>query len=260
MQDYYTDDFYKLLRKHSQQAAEEIVPLVLNLISCNYVIDVGCGDGTWLQVFKAHGVKEILGIDGDYVNENTLLLAKENFIAFDLKNPLQINKQFDLVISLEVAEHLPIECAEIFVESLTSLGPVILFSAAIPYQGGNNHINEQWPDYWASLFQERDYVAVDCIRKKIWHKKNIISWYKQNLLIFAKRDYLETNFLLKREFDNSKTTELSWLSIVHPTVYLNTKIALEKATDPEQMSLKKTLVVLPKVIINAFKKQLRLFL
>ena len=62
-----------------------------------------------------------------------------------------MNRKFDLVLSLEVAEHLPSECAEAFVESLVNLGPVILFSAAIPYQGGENHVNEQWPEYWVGV-------------------------------------------------------------------------------------------------------------
>ncbi|MBD0362598.1 MAG: hypothetical protein ICV55_07480, partial [Coleofasciculus sp. C3-bin4] len=54
----------------------------------------------------------MVGVDGDYVSEDTLVIPKEQFISFDLQKPLQINRQFDLVISLEVAEHLPAECAQ----------------------------------------------------------------------------------------------------------------------------------------------------
>lgn len=91
--------------------------------------------GTWLSVFREKGVKDIVGIDGDYVDQNMLHIPEGAFIALDLTQPIKLNREFDLVVSLEVAEHLPIECAETFVETLTSLGAVILFSAAIPFQG-----------------------------------------------------------------------------------------------------------------------------
>ena len=265
MQDYYTKNFYKFIGEYSQKSAEEIVPLVLKLIPCNQVIDVGCGDGTWLKAFKKYGVEEILGVDGDYVDEDTLVIPKEKFVSFDLKKPLKIKKQFDLVVSLEVAEHLPADCAEIFIDSLTSLGPVILFSAAIPYQGGVNHINEQWPDYWVSLFQEKNYVLIDCVRKKIWNNSNVAYWYKQNILIFVERSYLETNSYLKSEFEKFENTDNSLLSVVHPTAYLdtkiellNTKLKLTEEIDPEKLSLRKTLGVLPKLITNAFKRRIKL--
>lgn len=262
---YYTEDTYNslhnALREDVRHSAKEIVPLVLDLIPCKQVIDVGCGDGTWLRVFKEHGVEDILGVDGDYVDENILVIPKENFVTFDLKNPLCLNRQFDLVVSLEVAEHLPAECAEVFIDSLTSLGSAILFSAAIPYQDGINHINLQWPDYWASLFQKKDYVVVDCIRKKIWHNHNVQLWYIQNILLFVNKNYLENNPLLRKEIENTDTC----LSVVHPKWYintnvelLNTKMQLADKTDPEKMSLKKTLDVLPKVLINAIKRRIKL--
>jgi SAM-dependent methyltransferase len=266
MQHYYSEDFYKLIGEYSQQSAKEIVPLVLKLIPCDRVIDVGCGDGTWLKVFKEHGVEEIVGVDGDYVSEDTLVIPKEQFISFDLQKPLKINKQFDLVVSLEVAEHLPAECAQTFIDSLTSLGPVILFSAAIPYQGGENHINEQWPDYWEKYFFEKDYVVIDCLRKKIWNNENVAYWYSQNIFIFAKRTYLETNILLKKELDNVVNTGDYCLAVVHPKVYIQTQISymslmnLVQEMAPEKMSVRKILTILPKVTLNAFKRRISLLL
>ena len=96
-----------------------------------------------------------------------LEIADVRFLAFYLKRAIEIDREFDLVVSLEVAEHLPEECAKIFIKSLTKLGPVILFSAAIPFQGWTNHLNEQWPDYWANYFKDNGYEAIDCIRKKV---------------------------------------------------------------------------------------------
>lgn len=214
----YTEKFYKDQKEGSRRSAKEIIPLVLELIQPQHVIDVGCGAGTWLSVFKECGVEDIWGVDGAYVDKKILEIPEERFFSFDLKNPLRMDGQFDLVVSLEVAEHLPSECAGIFVDSLISLGPVILFSAAIPFQRGAGHINEQWPDYWVQFFQKKGYVVIDCIRKKIWQNDNVEWWYAQNILLFVRRDYLASHPLLQREFEN---TAISQLSIVHPRKYLD---------------------------------------
>ena len=94
--------------------------------------------------------------------------------------------KWEMILSLEVGEHLPKECAETFVYSLTQLAPVILFSAAIPFQGGTQHVNEQWQDYWVKHFQNKGYVAIDCIRNRVWGNERVEVWYAQNILIFAK--------------------------------------------------------------------------
>jgi SAM-dependent methyltransferase len=213
----YTDAFYRRHQSGARQSARSIIPLVLRLIRPTSVIDVGCGTGTWLSVFRESGIEHILGVDGGWVNKSLLEIREEEFLSVDLKKPLRLRKQFDLVLSLEVAEHLPGEAAEIFVDSLTRLGPVVLFSAAIPYQGGTNHINEQWPEYWAKHFRERCYVVIDCIRKNIWQNSNVEWWYAQNILIFSRQDHLERHPLLKKEWENTPTSQLS---VVHPRNYL----------------------------------------
>ena len=107
-------------------------------------------------------------------------------LAGDLAQPLQIDRRFDLALSLEVAEHLPPECGSEFVQTLTDLSSVILFSAAIPFQGGTDHLNEQWPEYWADRFDARGYVPIDCIRRRIWRNEDVEWWYAQNLMFFVR--------------------------------------------------------------------------
>jgi SAM-dependent methyltransferase len=218
--DYYTKDFYNQIHGSAHQSAEVIIPLILEILHCDRVIDVGCGDGTWLKVLQENGVKEVLGVDGSYIDETTLVIPKDNFISHDLKLPLSIDKKFDLAMSLEVAEHLPEACAESFINSLVSLSDVILFSAAIPYQGGDNHINEQWQDYWAEKFQKRDYIAIDYIRPKVWNNSKVAYWYRQNILLFVHTSYLENNSLFKKNIKNYLVKSSTSLSAVHPLFYL----------------------------------------
>ncbi|MEG3960067.1 glycosyltransferase [Microcoleus sp. herbarium2] len=219
LQSSYTRDFYQLIGEGTRSSAREIIPLLLDLLQPilpKSVVDVGCGTGSWLAAFQKLGIADCLGIDGDYVDRTLLQIPLNQFQSADLKQPLQINRKFDLAISLEVAEHLPATCAENFVNSLTQLAPMILFSAAIPFQGGVEHVNEQWPQYWVYYFQKNGYAVIDCLRKKIWNNDKVEPWYAQNILIFVKQEYLPGYPRLVNEYQN---TDLNQLAIVHPKIY-----------------------------------------
>lgn len=186
----YDREFYTGIRDGSKASAREVVAIVRDLVPCDSVIDVGCGTGSWLSAFQESGTQDILGVDGDYVDRDMLMIPTENFVAHDLKMPLRLDRKFDLAVSVEVAEHLPESSAAGFVASLTQLAPVVLFSAAIPNQEGTHHINEQWGDYWVELFAKKNFVVIDCLRSVIWQNENIEWWYKQNLLVFVEKDSL----------------------------------------------------------------------
>jgi len=214
----YTKPFFESVLAQSLSSAREIVPIILELIQPKRIVDVGCGNGDWLSAFRELGVEDVYGIDGDWVDVNRLKIPIERFSPVDLKYPFDLKDQFDLVISLEVAEHIPRESAEAFVDSLCRLGSIILFSAAIPHQGGTNHLNEQWPDYWARIFQMKGYVAIDCIRKRVWSNEKVDWWYAQNMILFVSEDCLKNNSKLMREHELSQHNQLS---LVHPKLYLD---------------------------------------
>ena len=213
----YNQDFYASISPGSLRSARAVVPLVWQFIQPGSVIDVGCGQGIWLSVFKEWGIQEICGIDGSWVDKDNLRIEPEVFFEFDMNRPLSLNRQFDLVVSLEVAEHLPPEGAQAFVHSLISLGPVILFSAAIPLQGGVDHQNEQWPEYWSRLFLAEGYVTIDCLRNKIWNNSDVEYWYRQNVLFFVKQEELCNYDALHKEYRENIDAPLS---MVHPLGYL----------------------------------------
>jgi SAM-dependent methyltransferase len=186
----YHAHFFQDQAVSSLQSARAVVPLVQEMFRPQRVVDVGCGVGGWLTTFREIGVEDVLGIDGDYVNRSQLLIPSDRFVAHNLEEPLPDLGRFDLAMSLEVAEHLPAYCAPGFVASLTRLAPVVLFSAAVPLQGGENHLNEQWPEYWESLFRERGYQMVDLLRRRIWQDERIDWWYRQNLILFVNEPVL----------------------------------------------------------------------
>src|SRR5262249_18790338 len=152
----------------STEFAKQVVPMLLDLIGLKSVCDVGCGIGSWLAVFISEGVSDVLGLYGVHVGNKMLQIPASNFQPTALNLPFSIDRTLDAVISLEVAEQLSPKRAVSFVSDLTALLAVVIFSAAVPGQGGANHINEQWPSYWLKLFKERGYVCVDALRAKIW--------------------------------------------------------------------------------------------
>jgi SAM-dependent methyltransferase len=180
----YDQKFFDDRSAGSSRSARHIIPIVLKTFTVSSVIDVGCGIGTWLCEFARLGVQNYLGIDGNYIDRDQLLISHDYFRSADLAQRFSVGR-FDLACSLEVAEHLPESSADSFVESLTKSAPVVLFSAAIPHQGGVHHVNEQWQSYWAKKFAAHGYVALDFIRPLVRHNKDVQVWYRQNTLVYC---------------------------------------------------------------------------
>ncbi|HZG84566.1 class I SAM-dependent methyltransferase [Paenibacillus sp.] len=216
MSSQYDAHFFAAQQDGSIRSAKEIIPIVLRLLDVGSAADVGCGTGGWLAVCKEQGVREVLGIDGEYIDESMRHIAPDEFRSLDLSQPFDLGRTFDLVISLEVGEHLPEQAARTYVDSLTKHGQVVLFSAAIPYQGGKHHVNEQWQSYWAELFGSVGYAAVDCIRQLVWDNPNVQWWYAQNTIVYVKKSELSRYPRLVAEYRRQPSLPLS---VVHPKLY-----------------------------------------
>lgn len=213
---FYSEKFYAAISPGSRSSAQVVLPIIFKLIKPLRVVDVGCGAGTWLAVCSELGVQRILGVDGKWVSSQTLQIPAESFKAVDLCEHLNVAETFDLVISMEVAEHLPEARAESFVADLVHLGKAVLFSGAVPRQGGDRHINEQWPDYWAQLFAKHGYMPIDCVRPIVWNDQKVDYWYAQNVLLYVAHDLLESNADLRAAYDRTNHNQLS---IVHPQLF-----------------------------------------
>jgi SAM-dependent methyltransferase len=169
--------------EHLDKSPELIVPVIIDLFNPTSVIDVGCGIGNWLKEFRKCGIKELTGIDGFHLDSSNLDFEGIDLKLLDLESKIKESKFFDLVLSLEVAEHLTPNRAKSFVYDLCQLGKLVVFSAAVKGQGGQNHHNEQWPSYWKKLFEENGYHFYDIIRPRIWNIEQIKPWYKQNIFV-----------------------------------------------------------------------------
>jgi glycosyltransferase involved in cell wall biosynthesis len=189
----YNKAFFADQIQGSARSASVVVPHILNLFPrVASVVDVGCGAGVWLREFQRAGVRRVFGIDGGQPSD-FLQIDPEHFARVDLRIPFGIKERFDLAICLEVAEHLPAQDAEKFIAQLCNLSDRVVFSAAIPGQGGTGHLNERWPSYWSAIFRQHGYDCHDVVRPRVWFDARVEWWYAQNILVFTKRGKHKVN-------------------------------------------------------------------
>jgi hypothetical protein len=157
-----------------------------------------------------NGVEHLRGLDGDYVDRLQLCIDPSCFTAADLSKSFEIGDLFDLAICVEVGEHLPQAHSEQFVRTLCRAAPVVLFSAAVPGQGGTGHINEQWPEYWARLFHLCGFHLCDSIRPRIRDDRRVRWWHRQNLVLYVSGRALEAHPILRSSLADSP---IEWVHV-----------------------------------------------
>jgi SAM-dependent methyltransferase len=230
----YGEQFFQQLDQSSGPSADVVVPLLIELFEPRSVVDIGCGTGVWLTRFRDRGVGDVLGVDGPWVDPRELKIPPALFTAAELNSNFTIDRRFDLALSLETAEHISPEFAEAFVQRLTDLSDVVVFSAAIPHQGGTCHLNEQWPDYWVRLFANVGYQAIDCIRGQIWNDQRVAWWFCQNMLVFARAERVARDHGLRQIADRAPAQVLP---LVHPRKFLETVAELRAVSEASRSSV-----------------------
>lgn len=218
----YDDDFYRFYLDNSYGSGRKYAGLLSSILAPRSVVDLGCGRGTWLKAFRETGADRTLGLDGDWNSPANMVDPAIDFRAVDLNRPFRLpdGERFDLAMSLEVAEHLQPASAETFVTSLTGLSDVVMFGAAFAGQGGTNHLNEQRPSYWGSLFLKRDYRPFDLFRPVFWGDPEIDYWYRQNTFLYVQAQSPVIGLLAARGHHPIRNT--AFMDCVHPELFFST--------------------------------------
>ena len=213
----YTADFYKSEpMRLSAPSAGRIVPIMKALFPIRSVLDVGCGRGDFLRAFQEAGVTDILGLDGDYVPRDQLLIDGSTFRSTDLAAGFRPRAALRPRHLARGGGALAGERRRHFHASLARHGSVILFSAAIPHQGGIGHVNERWQSYWAQAFAAHGLKPYDVIRPLIWNDEEVAYWYRQNIVLYATDAAASASTRLSA----TPAAPLSMLNLVHPRLYV----------------------------------------
>lgn len=211
----YNRGFYQDQVSASYSSGVRVLSCLFDMIEKpESIIDIGCGTGSWLAAARHLGVEDVIGIEGSSSAKDMLMIPDELWLEKDVCQTFELGRKFSLAISLEVAEHLPTRSHSILVGNLTCHSDVILFSAAIPYQGGTGHQSENWPSYWSEHFIRLGFDCFDIIRPTIWNMPGVNFWYKQNVMLFVRQ-----GSAVELGLDLSQKINIP-LSLVHPEMYL----------------------------------------
>ena len=95
----------------------------------------------------------------------------------------------NLILCIEVAEHIDGRHANQIVENITEHTGVLVFSAAYPGQGGWGHVNEQPWSHWAYKFNHYGFFVNKEITKEftgMMKKRKVHKWYWKNIRVLER--------------------------------------------------------------------------
>ena len=185
-------------RDTNAHSARRFFEILSGYLQPKSMLDVGCGLGTWMREAQVLGM-EVAGVEGPWCEVDKLEIDKSLVTITDLEQPIDLGRRFDLAVSLEVGEHLSKDAAPHLVRSLTKHADHVIFSAAVHFQGGHHHVNEQFLDFWIDLFQQEGFVPLDIFRGTFWKDESIHWWLRQNAIFFVRAEAVEANPKLKAE-------------------------------------------------------------
>jgi 2-polyprenyl-3-methyl-5-hydroxy-6-metoxy-1,4-benzoquinol methylase len=175
------------IQQEEEPAAQHLASILIERYNPSSVIDAGCANGLYLKPFLDRRI-DVLGYELSGEAFANAQIPNHRILIRDLSEPLQIKKA-DLAICLEVMEHIPEEDAGSVLDNLCQMADTIIFSAAIPGQGGHGHINCQYKEYWLALFTQRGFhlsliETQDILDKLV--KGSYMGWLKQNLMVMKR--------------------------------------------------------------------------
>ena len=171
-----------------QQLAQYLVPKIVERFRPKYVLDIGCGSGQWLDEYRKYKVRTrgIESASAAWVSMSEK--TQKNVVKWDLRNKLKKTYKPDLVQSLEVAEHIEEDYADVFIYNLVKHNADIIFlTAAPPGKGGNQHVNCQEREYWMAKMKNNGYLFDQDILNEVlgWGTlEKSPGWWSSNLMVF----------------------------------------------------------------------------
>jgi SAM-dependent methyltransferase len=194
----YNENFYKSVEVRAIETADRVIKILFeSLPAIESVKDIGCGSGIWIKKFhEAKKLKRAIGFDlAEALIPNKKVLRSEiEFFPVDFENVEEnIFPKTDLSIFLEVAEHLSEGTAKKIIKFICKTSDLVIFSAAIPGQGGYNHMNEHSMQYWVQLLEANKFIVFDLFRSELNKFKRLPFYYRNNIILAVSEEYYIKN-------------------------------------------------------------------
>jgi SAM-dependent methyltransferase len=185
----YTDEYFRtVVDPTGAISAPTMAKSLAEFVRPATAIDVGCGTGQLMMALARHGVS----VRGLEFAKPALAICRERGLdvqPFDIEQNQNIDWKADLVVSTEVAEHLPARCADRYVDLLCAMGNTVFMTAAVPGTGGTDHANEQPNSYWIEKMSQRKYCFLETPSyhwRQDWQASGVQSWYCQSAMLFRR--------------------------------------------------------------------------
>jgi cyclopropane fatty-acyl-phospholipid synthase-like methyltransferase len=188
--DIYDRAYYANYTEEMEVSARGIVASIVRHFNPSSAIDIGCGSGEVLQRFKEVGIKakgaDLSSAALEYCRSKGLDVDR-----VDLENQNDVRQwRADVVLSLEVAEHIPASFADHFVRSLIAMAnKAVVITGAPPGQGGTDHVNEQPYEYWIEKFNRlgaRYSAERTAAFRSEWAASGVEASRSRNVMVFEK--------------------------------------------------------------------------
>lgn len=184
----YRDEYFSTLREDPWRTDAKRVSTALDdEFEPDSVLDIGCGIGLHLEYFNDNDV-DVKGVDGASRAKKHSVIPEDRFELHDLRNPFYPEREYDLAISFETAEHIPQRFSDTLVDSIVRGSECIAFTAAVPGQYGHHHVNLQPHEFWIEKFRERGFTYREDTTNRVKAEMDDLDktdWIPHNLLIFT---------------------------------------------------------------------------
>jgi SAM-dependent methyltransferase len=173
-----------------QQAPAVVASLLDAFPDADSFADVGAGTGVYAAGLKRAG-RRVVACERSALGRLIARWQGVSAVRFDLNDPQPaIRERVDVAYSFEVAEHLPPGLGSRLVQMMSELAPTVVFSAAQPGQGGQGHVNEQPPSYWAGQFTREGFDLDPGLTNELASRMaaaGTVLWITPNVQVFTRR-------------------------------------------------------------------------